>query len=147
MKFVKKETAIPGKEVSKTVDGVEVKEKVKLEIEVSQFDSLSEFVNRAGGETAALATINQKNGEAGASAFRIAFTQAIKDKKTEDEAIAIGRAEAKKAILSVRGPGKKEIQAQKDAAFNEAMALLKDAKEGKLSKSKVEEMLAKYNVA
>lgn len=141
MKFIKIETVQPDKVSVKTVDGKETKEKVKVEVEAGQYDSVTEFVNSQGGETSALATINQKNAQAAATAFRIAYNQAIENKKTEDEALSIGRAEAKKARLSVRGPSKKELDAQKDKDFAEVMAA---ALSGKLSRSHAEEVAAKY---
>ena len=144
MKFTKKEVAVPGKTVKKVVDGKEVEEKVRIEIEAQEYESLTELQNAAKGEAGLLAFGNAKVAEGAATAFRIAFNAAVKDGKSEDEAIAIGRAEAKKVYPSVRGPSKKEAEAQKDADFK---AMLAAALSGKLDKNAVAELAAKYGVA
>lgn len=141
MQYVKKETAIPGKKVTNE-KGEEVK--VTTEIETQEYANLPEAVNAAKGENNLLAFVNQTVAQRSAGAFRIAYNAAIADKKTEEEAIAIGRAEAKKVYPSVRGPSKKEAEQEKDADFR---AMLADAIAGKLSKDKVALLSQKYGVA
>lgn len=134
--FVKKRVAIPGKKV-KNDKGKE--ERVKTEVEVLAVASVAEGVNVSGGEDSLTAYLNQCIAQDAAAEFGLAFKEAVKNGKSETEAIVIGRDAAKKVKIAVRGPSKKEIDAQKDADIKELLS-------GKISDVRRKELASKYGV-